>query len=72
MTKLNYDIEQVKGGMTEIHFNQKMLNRKFESHYQSTKKHNRNITFYSILETVMMSIILLVQLYYIKNLIEKS
>ena len=49
-----------------------MLNRKFETHYEDTKKHNSNITFYSITETVLMGLILLFQLYYIKSLVENT
>ena len=72
LTNLFTDVERVNNGIREIHFNQKMLNRKFETHYESTKKHNKNITFWSMLETGVMSVILLFQLFYIKSLIEAN
>ena len=65
------DVERVNNGIREIQFNQKMLNRKFESHYDSTNKHNKNITFWSMLETGVMSVILVIQLFYIKSLVEQ-
>jgi len=70
LTTLLSDIEKLNIGVREIHFNQKMLNRKFESHYETTNKHNKNITFWSMLETGMMSAILIIQLFYIKSLVE--
>ena len=72
LVNLFTDVELVNNGIREIHFNQKMLNRKFETHYESTKKHNKNITFWSMLETGVMSAILLFQLCYIKTLIEAN
>jgi len=72
LTNLFADVERVGNGIREIHFNQKMLNRKFESHYHSTEKHNKNITFWSMLETGLMSLILISQLFYIKSLIEQN
>jgi len=66
------DVDIINNGIREIHFNQKMLNRKFESHYDSTKKHNHNITFWSMLETGLMSFILIIQLFYIKSLVEAN
>ncbi len=72
LTNLYKDVDSINDGIREIHFNQKMLNRKFESHYDSTKKHNRNITFWSILETGLISIILISQLLYIKSLLDHN
>jgi hypothetical protein len=72
MTNLFSEIDRVSVGMREVHFNQKMLKRKFESHYSSTEKHNKNITFMSIVETGLMSIILISQLFYIKSLVEQN
>lgn len=71
LTNLLSDVERVNNGIREIHFNQKMLNRKFETHYDTTNKHNKNITFWSMLETGLMSAILIVQLFYIKSLVEQ-
>ncbi len=68
--KLFYDVDIVHNGIREIHFNQKMLNRKFEAHFDKTIQHNKNITFWSILETTLMSGILLIQLFYIKYQVE--
>ncbi len=66
------DVERVDNGINEIQFNQKMLNRKFETHYEDTIKHNKNITFWSMLETGLMSAILIIQLFYIKSLVEQN
>jgi len=71
ITNILSDVERVNNGIREIHFNQKMLNRKFETHYDSTNKHNKNITFWSLLETGLMSAILMIQLFYIKSLVEQ-
>lgn len=71
LTNIQNDVERVYNGFREIHFNQKMLNRKFETHYDTTNKHNKNITFWSMLETGMMSAILIIQLFYIKSLVEQ-
>jgi hypothetical protein len=71
ITNILSDVERVNNGIREIHFNQKMLNRKFETHYDSTNKHNKNITFWSMLETGLMSAILMIQLFYIKSLVEQ-
>lgn len=72
ITNILNDVERVDNGIGEIHFNQKMLNRKFENHYDTTNKHNKNITFWSMLETGLMSAILFIQLFYIKSLVEQQ
>lgn len=71
LTSVLSDVERVNNGIREISFNQKMLNNKFETHYDNTNKHNKNITFWSMLETGVMSVILVVQLFYIKSLVEQ-
>jgi hypothetical protein len=58
--------------MKDIHFNQQMLNRKAENHFNSTKAHNTDITQFTFIETTIMVMILVFQFFYIRNLTEKS
>lgn len=57
--------------MTDTIFNQKMMSRKLEGHYDSTKVHNQKIVSYSIVETVLMIIIFFAQFLYIKKLVDQ-
>ena len=63
-------LDKSDSGIREILFNQKMVNSKFDTHYEKVMEHNKNITMWSIIETVLMASILFVQLFYIKSQIE--
>jgi hypothetical protein len=48
-----------------------MILKKIEGHFESTMRHNKHIVSFSIAESATMVIVLIVQLFYIKNLVEK-
>ena len=65
-------LEKTHAGIREIHFNQKMVNSKFDTHYEKVLDHNKNISFWSIIETLLMASILIFQLFYIKSQVDSS
>jgi len=66
---LNARINNIDKKIKDVHFNQKMMVRKFEGHYETTRSHNKNIVMFSLLESGIMITILLVQMFYIKSLL---
>jgi hypothetical protein len=68
--KLYNQLSTTESGIREIVFNQKMANNIFDSHYDKVLEHNKNISFWSIVETLLMGFILLFQLFYIKSQVE--
>jgi len=68
---LNARINNIDKKIKDVHFNQKMMVRKFEGHYETTRSHNKNIVMFSLLESGIMITILLVQMFYIKSLLGK-
>jgi len=64
------ELERTVSGIREISFNQKMVNSKFDTHYDKVLEHNKNITFWSIVETLLMAGILIFQLFYIKSQVD--
>ena len=63
-------MDKTLSGVREIQFNQKMVNSKFDTHYEKVLEHNRNISFWSIDESLLMAVILIFQLFYIKSQVE--
>ena len=66
------ELDKTESGVREIHFNQKMVNSKFDTHYEKVLDHNRNISFWSIVETLLMASILIFQLFYIKSQVDSN
>ena len=66
------ELDKTESGVREIHFNQKMVNSKFDTHYEKVLQHNRNISFWSIVETLLMASILIFQLFYIKSQVDSN
>ena len=52
-------------------FTARLLSKKYDSHYENTLKHNRNIVLLSLIETAIMILIFFFQLFYIKKLANK-
>ena len=65
---LNNQLQKASQLIGEIHFEQQMLTRKFQSHSEHTQSHNSKITSLSIIETVIMVVILVGQMVYLKQL----
>lgn len=72
LQELYNDLEKTVSGIREIQFNQKMVNSKFDTHYEKVLEHNRNISFWSIVETLLMAVILIFQLFYIKSQVDSN
>ena len=66
------ELDKTESGVREIQFNQKMVNSKFDTHYEKVLQHNRNISFWSIVETLLMASILIFQLFYIKSQVDSN
>jgi hypothetical protein len=49
-----------------------MINDKSRGHFKIVKDHNKNIVQYSIIETVLMIAIVLIQMFYLKSLVNKN
>ena len=54
-----------------VHFNQKMVVRKLKSHYKLAASHNKKIVVFSVIESVLMFFIFILQSCYIKSLIKR-
>ncbi len=52
-------------------FNSQILNKRFDSRYESSKSHNRNIVLFSLIEIGLLCFIFYIQLSHIKSLAEK-
>jgi hypothetical protein len=69
--ELYNQLDKTESGIREIVFSQKMANNLFDSHYNKVLEHNKNISFWSIVETLLMAVILIFQLFYIKSQVDK-
>ena len=72
LEQIYQELDKTVLGIREIHFNQKMVNSKFDTHYELVLEHNKNISFWSIVETLLMAAILIFQLFYIKSEVDFS
>ena len=64
-------IEKMIIGKYDGHFERNFLNVNFFKFFLEISRHNSIITNYSLLETIIMSIIMIIQLVYLKGLLEK-
>jgi hypothetical protein len=71
LSQLYSKIDLADSKMKEFAFANKMLARKIEGHFEIAGLHNGKIFWYSIMETILMVVILIIQLLYIKNLLNK-
>jgi hypothetical protein len=64
-------IKVINRNIKSSRFTARMLNKKYDAHYDITLKHNRHIVMFSIIETSLMILIFFLQLFYIKRLANK-
>jgi hypothetical protein len=64
-------LDFIESKIKDSQFTQKMINQKLEGHYRLIKKHNRKILWYTNFETFIEVIILIIQMCYLKRLVNK-
>jgi hypothetical protein len=65
-------IDSIDNMVKDIRFTQRMLSDKMRGHFKIVKVHNKNIVRYNIIETVVMSLIVLIQMFYLKKLVNNA
>jgi hypothetical protein len=71
LSEMDKKVNAVESKMNEFYVNKKMEMRKYEGHFELSRQHNSSIMTYSLLETIIMIVILVVQLYYLRSIFNK-
>ncbi len=71
LDKITEYLDEMDTKVNKIRLKQNIINKKNDAHNEVVMKHNKEILIYSCIEVGTMIIILVVQLYYIKNKISK-
>ena len=71
LDKITEYIEDMETKINKIRLKQNIINQKTDAHNEGVNKHNKRILINSFAEVLTMIIILVIQLYYIKNNISK-
>jgi hypothetical protein len=61
-------INLINKSLKSSKFTAGLLSKKYDAHYDFAEKHNRQITFMSLVETMFLTLIFFFQLFYIKRL----
>lgn len=69
--KITEYLDDIDGKINKMRLKQNIINQKTDTHNESVNKHNKEILIYSMVEVGIMALILIGQLYYIKNKVNK-
>ena len=69
--KITDYLDDIDGKITKMRLKQNIINQKTDTHNENVNKHNREILIFSMVEVGVMALILIGQLYYIKNKVNK-
>lgn len=69
--KISDHLDDIDERINKMRLKQNIINKKTEKHNDTVNKHNREIFIYSIIEIGIMVLIIMLQLLYIKNKVDK-